>query len=469
MIFGVNDVKHAIGCDIAISQRMEDHIDVWWDVFCGKPPWLDKNTQTLGIGTAIASEMARLCTVELKSEISGGTRGDFLQEGYDHVLSCLREKVEYGMATGGMVFKPYIDKEKIVVDFVHAGRFVPTSFNTRGEITGAVFLERTQKGKHFFTRLEHHQVTKEGYLVRNTAYKSMEETALGRPISLVDVPEWCELTEEILLRYADGSVPERPLFAYFKPSFANHIDDASPLGVSVFGRAVNLLAEADRQYSRILWEYKGSELAIDAAVGALHQPSRFQKGTNLSHQGKMNGRPAQNVLPVGNDRLFRQLALDAGNGKDLYEVFSPEIRDTSLFNGLNQLLRRIEFACCLSYGTLSDPQNQEKTAEEVRMSKQKSYSSVCEMQKNLQFALEQLIWAMDFYTSLYKLAPSGEYEVSFAWGDGILTDTTVEYAQRKAMVDSGYLKKEKFLAWYFGISEEEAKEYLPENDGDVMF
>ena len=39
----------------------------------------------------------------------------------------------------------------------------------------------------------------------------------------------------------------------------------------------------------------------------------------------------------------------------------------------------------------------------------------------------------------------------------MLTDTGAEYAQMKAMVDANILKPEKLLAWYFGISEEEAK------------
>ena len=104
----------------------------------------------------------------------------------------------------------------------------------------------------------------------------------------------------------------------------------------------------------------------------------------------------------------------------------------------------------------------DKTAEEIRSSKQRSYSAVCDVQQALQGALEHLVWAMDFYATLYKLAPRGEYEVNFTWGDGVLQDTDKEYMRRKEMADNGYLRPEKFVAWYFGISEEEAKDYMPE-------
>lgn len=447
MLFSSNTVKTAIGTDVAVSSVMQDGIDLWWKLFQDKPPGEDDNTQSLGLPASIAGELARLVTVEFESSISGDARAKFLQEDYNEVLSKLREKTEYAVATGGLVFKPYVDNGRIVVDYVHAGRFLPTAFNSRGEVTGAVFVERLRKGKMFYTRMEHHQITDGGYVVKNLAYASHTESELGVRTTLAMVDEWKELTPEMVLKYADGSAPARPLFAYFKMPFANQVDDGSPLGVSAYSRAISLIEQADKQYSRILWEYEGGELAIDASMGAI----------------------TGSKLPERRKRLFRELGIESGNGKDLYSVFNPTIRDSSLFNGLNQLLRRIEFNCYLSYGTLSDPQNQEKTAEEIKMSKQRSYSAVCDIQKALQSALEQLVWAMDFYASLYKLTPNGEYEVSFTWGDGVLTDTAVEYAQRKALVDSGYLKPEKFLAWYFGITEEEAKDYMPTNQDAPMF
>ena len=42
-----------------------------------------------------------------------------------------------------------------------------------------------------------------------------------------------------------------------------------------------------------------------------------------------------------------------------------------------------------------------------------------------------------------------------------MEDTDKEFARRKQLVDGGYMKPEKLLAWYFGISEEDAAEYVP--------
>ena len=448
----INDAKRALNTDIAISTKMQEAIDLWAAMFMDEAPWLDENTGSLGLAASIAGEFARLITIELKSTIEGSPRADWLNEEYAYsVLEGLRNHVELAGAGGGIVFKPYVDGKHVVVDTVPAWRFLPTSFNTRREITGAVFVEQVTRGKVYYTRMEQHQLTDTAYIIRNLAFSSRTKDTLGTACSLGEVDEWADLEPEIQITHKDGAVPDKMLFAYFRIPAANNIDPESPLGVSVYSRASDLIKEADKQYSRILWEYEGTELAVDASAGALKKDEK----------GQWN-------MPKRKRRLFRELNIDRGSGGDLYEVFSPAIRDSSLFNGLDKILKRIEFNCSLAYGTLSDPQNVDKTAEEIKTSKQRSYAAVCDMQAALQKALEHLVWVMDVYATAYNLAPKGEYEISFTWGDGVLQDTDKEYAQRMQMADSGYLRPEKFVGWYFGVSDEVAREeYMPATDSEL--
>ena len=251
MFFQRETIKRAVGAEVAISAGMQDAITLWQRMFCNEPPWLDQNTETLGLAAAVASEIARLVTVEFHSEISGsGRRAAFLQEGYAFVISKLREQTEFAAAMGGLVFKPYMDGGKIAIDFVHADRFIPTTYNSRGEVTGAVFVERVKKGRAWYTRLESHQLTDAGYTVQNKAFISYQEGELGVPAALTSVDEWADLEENLVMGYRNGDTLERPLFVYFKMPFANHIDAESPLGVSVCARAAGLMEQADRQYSR---------------------------------------------------------------------------------------------------------------------------------------------------------------------------------------------------------------------------
>lgn len=124
----------------------------------------------------------------------------------------------------------------------------------------------------------------------------------------------------------------------------------------------------------------------------------------------------------------------------------------------------MEFNAGLAYGTLSDPQTVEKTAEEIKASKQRSYSTVRAMQTALQSALADLVYAMDVWTTIGGLAPAGEYEVTFVWDDSIVTDTDKEFAQRLQMVSAGVMRADELRQWYLGESEEEAKKNVPEQD-----
>lgn len=92
-----------------------------------------------------------------------------------------------------------------------------------------------------------------------------------------------------------------------------------------------------------------------------------------------------------------------------------------------------------------------------------------ELQTALETALRDLLWCMDFYCDLYSLTRRGTWEAAFTWGDGVSEDTDGEFARLKAMTDAGYLKPEKLIAWYFGVSEESAAEYLPASDIDRLF
>ena len=98
----INDAKRALKVDVAISSEMQTAIDQWAAMFMDKAPWLDDTTQSLGLASAVAGEIARLTTVELESTITGSPRADYLQREYKRVLANLRRSVETAVASGVM-------------------------------------------------------------------------------------------------------------------------------------------------------------------------------------------------------------------------------------------------------------------------------------------------------------------------------------------------------------------------------
>ena len=145
------------------------------------------------------------------------------------------------------------------------------------------------------------------------------------------------------------------------------------------------------------------------------------------------------------DRLYVAL-----NQEELFKEWSPTLREDGFIHGLNEILRRIEFNCSLAYGTLSDVQYNDKTAEEVRSSKQRSYSHIADIQESLKGSLTSLCTAMDTLCDLYRLAPKGSWELAAEFDDSIVADRKREFDEKLSLVQAGIMDREEFRGWYFG-------------------
>ena len=93
---------------------------------------------------------------------------------------------------------------------------------------------------------------------------------------------------------------------------------------------------------------------------------------------------------------------------------------------------------------------------ELRIVKQRSYATVSDNQTALENCLKDVIRAMDKYATVYKLAPEGEYDVSFEWDDSIITDTEQQMNERILLLTNGIISKAEFREWYFGETEAQA-------------
>ena len=146
----------------------------------------------------------------------------------------------------------------------------------------------------------------------------------------------------------------------------------------------------------------------------------------------------------------------------MLDTFSPVIRDESLFNGLNELLRKVEFNCGLAYGTLSNVQETAKTATEIIMSKQRSYATVSDIQKSLEYALKNLAYAMNVWASLIGKSSSSDYEMTFNWDDSLVVDKKEELASMQQDVSGGLIRPELYIMKKYGVDEKTAQEMMPQ-------
>lgn len=433
---------------VDISSTMQTAIELWDAMYLEQAPWLGNNTKSAGIPASVASELARLVTLEFKSEITGSERANYINKIYQKVLKGLKQQVEYGCAKGSMIFKPYPSHNGIAIQYNAADTFFPITFDSNGNVIQCAFTEQFTRGKKIFTRIELHSLGETGVDVYNYAYMSQTGIDLGTEVPLTSVKQWKDIEP-----YGKLEGAKKLTMGFFKVPLANNIDTNSPMGVSVYSRATERIKVADKRYSQIDWEYDSKETAIHIAQSLL----KYQESNDKFE------------YPGGKERLYR--TVDYANGaadKPLLEAFSPDIRDEAYFHGYNQQLRRIEFECGLAYGTLSDVQEVEKTAEEIKASKQRSYATVSDIQDSLQQALEDLVEAIDFWVSVENLAPEGVYDISFDWDDSIINDKESDRQSDRQDVAMGVMSLWEYRAKWYGEAEDKAKEMIPEQ-ADIAY
>lgn len=444
-------IKKAMGIEVAVSPKMAQSLYLWQHMYVNEAPWLNKEVKSLNLPAAVCTEMARLVTMESKVMISGSARADMITKSMRPFLSQLQNYTEFACSTGGIVFKPYISNGSVAIDVTQSGNFYPVSFDSAGDITAAIFPEFKQVGKKLYVRLEYQSFDGNTYKIRNKAYVSTKMIVrvndivnLGQEISLEEVEEWADLAP-----YVEFQNATTPLFSYFRIPMANNTDPSSPLGVSIFSRAVNLIRDADEQYGATLWEYRSKETAIQAA-------DEFYQKDRKGHI----------ILPAGNKRLYRALGpgVSDKDGAPFFNVYSPEIRDQSFFNGYNRIVQKIEFNCGLAYGTLSDPQAVDKTAEEIISSKQRSYGTVKAIQNSLAHAIEKLVDAIDAWLTIDGNTSAGSVQVSSDWDDSLIVDKKREIEQLRADLSMGVIGRVEYRMKRFNETKEQAIKMLKEAD-----
>ena len=412
--------------EVLISDEMSDAMQKWKLMYKNEAPWIDSEVSSMGLPKSICQMLQMMVMCELTvditpppitqintetgeiEEVPVETTEDSLAEYIKNLfelqlLSKLDINLEKAMALGGMIIKPYIVNESIYFDFVLQGDFYPISFDDDGTITDVAFLDQFISGSDLYTKVERHTFSDNTVVVQNKAFKAklvdnddMDEQELGNEIPLTAVSRWSDIEPEVTIQDV-----EKPMYGYYKVPVANNVDMESPLGVSVF--------------SRLDWEYEAGQIAIDVDSTALCTQDTYFKQR----------------LDSGKDRIYRKL--DLGN-EDTYHAFTPSLRDTSYIQGLNIYLHKIEDACGLARGTLGDVQSDARTATEIKILRQNTYTTITKNQESLELAFRDAIDGAKVFIELYELHKIEDFDVAINWSDSILTDVDTELAQKRLLV-----------------------------------
>ncbi|MGJ9460296.1 phage portal protein [Oceanobacillus sp. CF4.6] len=443
--------------DISLNEEMYNNIDVWKDLYKGyHEPFhqISYNTiegqktrkmDTLMMAKTVASEMASLVFNE-KCEISIGDGNNGASALIDEVFKRnkfnkkFQDYVEYNFAHGGMVIKPYVKDNKILISFVTADCFIPLSWQN-DTITEAVFPSEYKKGDKKYTHLEWHVWEGNVYVIKNELYES-KGNELGVPVAL-DIL-FPDLEEEVRINNLSKSI-----FTYFKPNTANNIDTQSPIGISIYANALDTMK------------------AIDTAFDSFHREFRLGKKRILV--------PAQMIKSVVDpETQMMHRYFDATD--ETYEAFkgagmdSDEIKDINItlrvdehVSGINALLNLFAMQTGFSAGTFSFDGQSVKTATEVVSENSKTFKSKKSHEIIIESGLQDVIESIIAVAKLYGLynGPS-DYEITVTFDDSIVEDENAEQAKQIQLVSSKLTSKKRAIMKLHGLTEEEALKLIEE-------
>lgn len=412
------------------SDQMQSWINECVNIYQGAPCWLneDDNIDTINFAKALASETARLATLGIGIKLDGSARADWLQEQIDNVYFQLRHWVEYGCAYGTVILKPNGDS----IDLYTPDMFEITHV-TNGVIDGVIFHNWKKSGKKWYTRLEYHRFDGDLYLITNKCYLGDYPDDTKEQVD-ISVTPWSELREETAIANM-----KQTLFGVFRTPQSNNIDMASPYGLPIFSEAVQELRDLDIAYSRNSKEIKDSKRTV------LLDSDRLLSGGigNLTRE----------TLPD----FIKLVDGDTSTESDVYHEINPTLNTDTRLTGINALLSQIGYKVGFSNGYfVFNESTGIQTATQVEADQQRTIQFIKDVRDKLESCLDGLIYALDAFASLYKLAPSGKYEVVYGFGD-ITYNVEEDRARWWGYVQAGRVPAWMYFVKFEGMTEEEAK------------
>lgn len=453
------DAEKAFGVETYLSPEMNTAIKLWGQLESGKPPWLkDSDGRTVAFWNTIAEEWAKLITQNIDIKVQGIRSGEMpekMQKIIDkYFLKNARDNIHAMVFWGGIMAK--WDGEGI--EFLKPNMFLPTEYDSSGEIKAAIFFSYYQSDKKFYTKAEWHRFeteTKDGvstriYHVSTKAFRSDNQDDIGREVQLSET-KWKDIEPEF---WAENL--EKPLFRYIKCPVYNFIDSDSPLGVPCFANCTEELRWLDIAMSTMGTETENSTpmLMVDQSV--------IQYAT-------MNG--------IQLPKFIMNTGIDlSGDGSKPVEQWQPQLQVASRKEGINFYLSVIGYKCGFDPGYfVFDGQNiQVTTATQVRVTQKRTADTALSYRDVLDkpntngdgrvgaiHDIAYIINAMLVINGDVPLTDNGNYELFCSFAD-LLKNEEEDAAMDLQLANQGFMAKFRWLVLHRGYTEKEAKQMVQE-------
>lgn len=347
---------------------------------------------------------------------------------------------------GGKLLVPTVSGGSVKLSALDQSRLLVPE-DDDGLTSATIIADMTKHDDKIYYRLTDYTLEPNGtQTIRN---RVLDEA--GAEVPLTMIPAWADIDEEITIANTD-----RLLFGFLRCPRDNR-RDSKRYGVPItYGaeKDVEELVEHMNVYRR---EYKLTRpmLGLDAAL--------WRGNDNV-----IGGVTIDNIRRTvqDGDEPFVPMQGSAMGETPAWNYYAPAIRHEAMETRLNSLNRRVERACGLSQGILTERSvMQYANKDEVRAALYDTFTTITEMRKNLEKALDAVAYAIDVLAEAFGLTPAGgrgQYELAFDWDMSLIESSEQTFNQLSELEQRGMVSKAELRQWVKGGTEEEAQAAIDE-------
>nr|DAL74190.1 MAG TPA: portal protein [Caudoviricetes sp.] len=379
-----------------------------------------RSRATLGMAKKVCEDWANLILNE-KVELSIADAA--AQEAVDQAFEANQFKtrgnqlVELAFALGTGAFVEYLDRGRVVIDYIRADMIYPLAWEN-GKITECAFASEKVVDKTICIYLNLHILENGTYRVRNQLFKKEDFSPLPLPLGVAE-------------EYDTGAA--LPLFQIITPNLINNVDLDNPMGVSVFAGALDILQGVDLVYDSYQNEFRLGKKRIIVPAGM----AQIQSGEN-------------GFTPLFDDNDTEFYAMYDKSLTDLKEI-NMELRAEPHEKALQKNLNLLSSKCGLGNDRFSYERSGVKTATEVISEKSDLYQN---LRKHELVAREALCGIARAICHLRGL--NAEFDVSVGFDDSIIEDTNAIAQRAMQERTAGIIDDVEYLTRVYKLTEEDA-------------
>lgn len=400
---------------------------------------ITRERKSLGMAKSIAEDWANLALNEkvkivLPKKHLQQRVDDVLQR--NHFMLLANRLVELTFALGTGAFVEYTRQDQIRIDYIRAGMIYPLSVDNGQIIECAFASERTAKNEKQ-VYLNMHVLERGRYVIENHLFRRN-----GEILTEIDLPEG------IPNRVDTGSGV--PRFQIIKPNIINNIELSCPMGISVYGNALDQLEGVDLVYDSYCNEFRLGKKRITVPV-SMTQVLMEEDGA---------------TTPIFDDDDVEFYAVPAAKngsaGEDKIVEHNMELRAEPHELGIQTQLNLLSSKCGFGKDRYNFKDGQVKTATEVVSEKSDLFQSLKKHEILLADALVGMVQAIVDMQGM-SVDPT---KISVNFDDSIIEDENAEKMRFMQEISTGVRQKYEYRMKFFGEDETTAKAMTASENAD---